>query len=210
MKYQSKKDPSIYAAFDFEDPKFHTTRMIYLTGDNKGKSFEVTNSTLKRWWRKVAEEDVTSEVKEEPKQVDENPLNIDYDKVNEPYKPDVTPHYIPKPQSVIEYEQSKSKKAKLDFELPKDYEEFADLLSQHNVHMARVNSGYISMTDKSKLKLLTKGIGVLASSDLGIELAKHGMTSKPCVEKGTPFRFDVTTEANFNDLLVVLEQLYPN
>lgn len=180
MKYQSKKDPTIEAAFDFEDEKCKTTRLIYLTGEKRGTSFVIANTTLKRYWTPITD----------------NPLHIDVEQVNKPYKPDVTPHYIPKPQSVIEYEERKMKKL-ADFDYIKDYDEFADELAKRNVVIKKVNAGYISLSDNTKIKILGKGIGILASEDWAEKFSKNGFIARPCIEKGTPFRFDICTEEDY-------------
>ena len=101
MKYQSKKDTSSIASIEKTDEKYGTVLRKYLTGPDTGKTFSITNSTLKRWWKRVEDEEENTS---------NNPLSIDIDKVNEPYHPDVTPRYIPKPKSVIEYEAKKGKK----------------------------------------------------------------------------------------------------
>lgn len=188
MKYVSKKDPNIVAAFDFEDTKCATTRLIYLTGEKAGKSFVVSNSTLKRYWKQVETEEV---VEPQP-----NPLNIDFEQVSKPYKPDVKPRYIPKPQSVIEYEERKHIRSRASFDFPHDYEEFADLLSKTNVVIKKVNTGYISLHDNSKIKL-QKNIAILASQELGEKFVAKGFQSKPCIEKGTPFRLDICNEEEY-------------
>lgn len=90
MKYQNKKAPEIFAAVDFEDEKTKTTRLIYLTGEKQGCSFVLSNSTLKRWWKHVPS---TEEQDQE-------------DMINTPYRPEVKPHRVPVPESVIEYENA--------------------------------------------------------------------------------------------------------
>ena len=194
MKYQSKKDPTIFATVDSYDEKYKTTILVYETGENKGKSINVASTTLKRWWRKVE---------------DDNPLNIDMEQISKPYKPDVTPHYIPKPQSVIEYEENKKKARKkvLDFTLPSDYEVFADMLANNSITIKRVNTGYISLPDNTKLKLLTNGIGILASNDVAEQLSKRGLPSKSCIEKGTPFRFDITNAEEYDKMWEALKDV---
>jgi hypothetical protein len=206
MKYQSKKDPSIIAAFDFEHEKFKTTRLIYLTGPKEGQSFEISNSTLKRWWKKLESETVEqNEVQtEQVVETVENPLNIDFEQVNQPYHPEVTPHYIPKPQSVIEYEENKKRRVSATFDYPKDYETLADLFAEHNIKMKKVNRGYISLPDNSKIKILAVGIGILASTELAEKFVAKGFSSKPCIEKGTPFRFDVKNQDEYSKMLGAL------
>lgn len=192
MKYISKKDPTVTAALDYVNEEYNTVRLIYLTGDKAGKSFDVTQSTLKRWWKKdktVSEEEVKQEI------------------INTPYPEPKEQKYIPKPQSVIEYEESK-KRVKCTFELPASYEDFADLLATNHIEIARVNTGYIALKDSTKLKLLRSGIGILATTELAELLAKKGMTSKPCIEKGTPFRFDAKSQEDFDNLINALKELY--
>lgn len=195
MMYQSKKDPSIEAAFDFQNEKTKTIRMIYLTGEKAGYSFDIEPSTLKRWWKKMD----TTEQEE------------DTARINAPYHPDVTPHYIEKPESVKRYEEEKALRRKgkrvAQFEGPKDYEQFADWLGESNVELKRVNSGYISLPDNSKLKILTSGIGILASQELGEKFIEKGFTARSCIEKGTPFRFDITTQDEYNNMWEILKSL---
>lgn len=197
--YRSKKpDKTDLTAELVKRPNESTVILKYLTGDEKGKSVTISTSTLKRYWRKEQAEKTVEEI-----------LDIDMEKVNEPYKPNVTPHYIEKPQSVKEYEESKRRTPKCEYDLPGNYNDYADLLASKSIKLKSVNSGYISLSDSSKLKLLSNGIGVLASTALGEELAKSGMTSRPCIEKGTPFRFDIKSEEQFDTLNDALAKLYP-
>jgi len=207
--YESKKNVGMKVkVVDKVSNGANTAYMLeYLPGydDSKtGHQFSISESTLKRWWKLV---DVTEEPEE--KSVAEI-LHLDMDKINEPYPEPKEQKYIPKPQSVIEYEEKKTRarRKELDFELPKSYEEFADYLANNNIKIARVNTGYISFADSSKLKLLTSGIGVLASNDLGTLLAEKGLVSRPCIEKGTPFRFDAQHKDEYDALVYALQSLY--
>ena len=200
MIYKSKKDPTITASLDFEDDKYKTVTMIYLTGPNKGKSFNITKSTLRLWW-------------------EENPLDeeecqsildkLDMEKINTPYPEPEFQAYIPIPDSVLKYEGKRRKQAKeiCEFEKPKDYEEFADLLVENNIKIKNVNSGYISLPDNSKLKNQAGGIALLASQNIGEMFIEKGYTCKPCCEKGTPFRFDFKTDKDFKTMLEVLSNV---
>ena len=47
MRYQSKKDATIYAKLASKDEKFGTVILVYETGESVGKSISVTTSTLK-------------------------------------------------------------------------------------------------------------------------------------------------------------------
>ena len=178
MKYQSKKNPEVFAAFDMANEKYNTTRLIYLTGENKGKSFDVSNSTLKRWWKKVENENIESE---------ESILGIDMEQVNKPYHPNVTPHYIPKPQSVIEYEEKKKKKFNSD--LPK-FEEIADTFGEF---LSKINetSQYIKFKHGTTLWRKSAYIDIYATEDIFIKLAEAGLQSSPNKDKVRPFAFRI-------------------
>ena len=198
MIYQNKENPEITASLDFENPKFMTVNMIYLTGPEKGKSFTITNSTLHNKWRE--------------KPIDEAECKsfldtIDMKKVNEPYPEPKFQTYIPVPKSVLEYEASKIKKKKCTFNKPENYDVFADILAERGVKIARVNSGYIALPDTSKLKLLTTSIGILSANDLAVKFVTAGFVCKPCPEKGTPFRFDICTQEEYDKMLEVLSNV---
>lgn len=199
MTYKSKKDPTVTAVLDFKNPKFKTTQLIYVTGPNKGKSFSISDSTLKMWWEEVVEEDKPGVLS-----------NLDYDKINTPYPEPKEKKYIPKPQSVIDYENNKIRKQQryvCSFEKPANYDEFADLLVKHGVKMKGVNKEYISLPDNSKIKNRASGIALLASQNIGEMFIKEGYECKACPEKGTPFRFDFNTQEDFNKMLEVLSNV---
>jgi hypothetical protein len=56
MKYQSKKDETIFAKLVEYDDKYKTYMLEYTTGEKAGKTITVSEPTLKRWWRKVEDE----------------------------------------------------------------------------------------------------------------------------------------------------------
>ena len=184
MIYESKKDPTVTAALDFEDEKCKTTRLIYLTGDKKGKSFVVSNSTLKRWWRKV----------------NDNPLNIDMEQVNKPYKPNVKPHYIPKPKSVIEYEENKRKKYNSD--LP-DFDAIVDEIGEY-LKKVNENSKYVMFNDKSTLWRKSSYIDVYATESLWGKLTEAGFQSKANKDKDRPFAFRINKKEEYEKFVEVI------
>lgn len=181
-KYQSKKDPEVYASFDLENEKYSTVTMIYLSGENKGKSFSITTSTLKRWWKPVDEEEKsTLEI-----------LNVDVEQLSKPYKPDVTPRYIPKPQSVIDYENKKSRK---NFDIPdfeKIVEVFGSILTKVNE-----NSCYIKFADKTTLWRKASTIHIYANEDSAVKLSTAGLLSTANKDKDRPFKFEIKTDEEF-------------
>lgn len=192
MKYQSKKDPEVTAYVDFEEEKYGTVMMIYLSGPNKGKSFSITKSTLKRWWKVINEEN--SAIKFED--------TIDFEQVNKPYKPEVKRHYIPKPQSVIDYENNK-KKGYYNFNLP-NFEEIVENLGSKAIKVNE-NSSYLKFEDKSTLWRKNTRIDIYASEELGMKLAESGLKSSVNKDKDRPFAFKIEGIEEYNKMLEVLE-----
>ena len=209
MIYKSKKDKNILAKVVEQDEERKTVILEYITGEQSGKTFNITTSTLKRWWSKVNESEIESiDISvETPKEIPSVLKNLDYEKINTPYPEPKEQKYIPKPKSVIEYEEKK-KKVKCEIKLPDNYEDFATELSDKNIKIQRVNKGYLALEDTTKLKLLSTGIGVLATDKLGNELSLNGLQCRECIEKGTPFRFDIKTQEQYDKLITVLQTLY--
>lgn len=189
MKYRSKKDPAVTAAFDFEDEKHHSTYLIYLSGPKKGTSFCVTNSTLKRYWEPIEESNPLMFTPEEVAQI------------NTPYKPDVTPRYIPKPQSVIEYEE-KQHRRQYNNELP----DFDALVEMFGFILKKVNekSGYMLFSDGTSLHRKSKDIRLYTVENIWVALTEKGFKSSPNKDKDRPFAFIITTKKEFDDMCEVL------
>lgn len=190
MKYKSKKDPEITAALDFEDEKHHATYLIYLTGSKKGMSFCVTNPTLNRYWEPI---------KDVPKVLDFTPEQIE--QINTPYKPDVTPHYIPKPKSVIEYEETKHK-SRRNTELPT----FEQISEMFGFILVRINekSNYVMFKDKTALHRKSNFIRLNTTESIWEELTMKGLQSEPNNDKDRPFTFIIKTKKEFDDMSEVL------
>lgn len=190
MKYRSKKDPDVIAAFDFENEKCHTTTLIYLTGPKPGYSFTITNSTLSKYWELV--EDV-------PKPLDFTKEEME--QINQPYKPDVTPHYIPKPQSVIEYEEKKHK-SRRNNELP-TFEEIIDIFG---VVLKKINekSNYVLFKDGSAMHRQATAIKFNTVENIWTQLAEKGLESKANPDKDRPFAFVIKTKEEFDTVAEVI------
>lgn len=190
MKYKSKKDNSIIAAFDFEDEKCHTTRLIYLTGEKAGSSFVISNSTLKRWWTKVEADDLEAEA----------------EIINTPYNPPVTPHYIPKPDSVIEYEANK-RKAISNNELP----EFDDLVTELEQYLSKINetSKYVVVRNsQTTVWRKLKWIDVYADELIWGKLVEQGLKSKPNKDKYRPYNVRIETADDYGKFKNAIEGLF--
>ena len=115
MMYQSKKDESVMAKVVETDEKYKTSILEYTTGEKVGQTINVTEATLKRWWKKVEETevketevlhvDVVDDESGETVSMDINPdefvpgvddVDVKYDFNNQEKK------YIPMPQAVCE------------------------------------------------------------------------------------------------------------
>lgn len=194
-RYRSKKDSSIEAHVDSVSEKYGTTMLVYDTGEKTGTAFSISNSTLKRWWKKID---------------NDNPLDIDVDKVNEPYPEPEKQEYVPIPESVKEYEETKRMRRmgkNKNVDTPKDLETIAIKMGEKSIPIKKVNTGYISLIDRTKIKVLDSGIGILASADVGETLSKIGMQSRPCIESGTPFRFDISKNEDFEKALDAISNI---
>lgn len=53
MLYVSRKDNETLAKLVGEEEKYGTVMLEYVSGEKVGKSINITNSTLKRWWKPV-------------------------------------------------------------------------------------------------------------------------------------------------------------
>lgn len=206
-KYQSKKNPTVTAILVSQNEKYHTVSMQYVTGDDEGKNFDVSLSTLKRWWKKMNDDNVTENVENSVPANDmldgnvehitpiEDTNGIDMDVVNQPYHPDVTPHYIPKPESVIEYENNKRKR-KFNEDLP-DYETICETF---NEFLKKRNASYIRFKDGKGSTIFRKGqyIDIYATEELLEPLTRAGLTSSVNKDKDRPFHFRVSTMEDYD------------
>ena len=188
MQYRNKKDLSIIAEFDSENEKTKTTTLVYVTGDKPGYSFTITNSTLRRYWEPIEEE--------KPRFTDE-----ELKQINEPYKPDVTPHYIPKPQSVIEYEEKRKM-----FTHNADLPEFDEIVELFGPKLVRVNerSSYVSFSDKTTLHRKSKSVRLYTVEKVWEALTLKGLHSEPNKDKDRPFAFIINTREEFDVMREVL------
>ena len=206
MKYQSKKNPEIIASLDFKEEKFKTVRLIYLTGTDAGKSVSITESTFKRWWKKYEEpaepnsdgsitksEEVVAPAKNSPLDC----LNIDYNKVNEPYPEPNEQKYVKKPQSVIDYENHGKR---YNTELP-DFDNMVKLL---NPVIKKINKGYIKLEDGTTIWRKSTIINIYAADKTWELLTFSGLKSRVNKDKDRPYAFDIKTLDEFNKVLDAL------
>lgn len=67
--YNSKRHEGIKAELLSMNEKTKVYTFKYLNGDKEGKTFDISGSTVKRWWAKL--EEVTEDVEETPKNTSE-------------------------------------------------------------------------------------------------------------------------------------------
>ena len=186
--YTSKKDKNVKATIEQEEEKYGTVMMCYVSGPDKGKTFSITKSTLKRWWDK-----------DEVSFMD----TIDFEKVNEPYPEPKVQKYIKKPQSVLEYEAKKGKKYNND--LP----QFEQIVEQIQEYASKINdrSKYITLPDKTTVWRKTASVTVYATEGLWTKLTEVGLTSKPNKDKDRPFAFTIQSTEDYEKFLEVLSNV---
>ena len=186
MKYESKKDPQITAALDFENEKFKTVRMIYLTGKDAGKSFDITTSTLKRWWKpvKATEAEIEQEI------------------INTPYPEPEHQEYIPKPQSVIEYEEAK--RTRTNKNLP-EWEDMRETLAEYCTKI-NDNSKYLKLFDKvSTVWRKSQAIDMYTTEELFVKFAENGFQSKPNKDKQRPVHIQIKTMDEYETFVELIK-----
>lgn len=192
--YQSKKDPSVTAKLEKKEEKYGTVLLEYITGNEVGKTISITSSTLKRWWKLL-------ETKTEGESFEDT---IDYEKVNTKYPEPKEKKYIPKPQSVIEYEAKKEKRYNSD--LPTQdcmVERFASILS-------KINKTYIVFkTSGCWLERKSGYINLYASEEVWKILSEKGMEARKNGMKNTklPVVFKITTMEEYELVAGVLENV---
>lgn len=188
MKYKDKRNETIIARVESENEKYGTYTLVYETGPNEGKAFDITGATLKRWWAKV---DDASDEKTEAEI-----LNLDVNTINEPYPEPKKKKYIPKPDSVIEYEKKKRGR-KYNDDLP-SFEKIVELLGS-KCSKINENSSYVKFDDKkSTLWRKSTCISVYAATDFAEKLANAGFQSSPNKDKERPFAFKIETGSDFD------------
>lgn len=189
--YQSKKDEDVTAKIESREEKYGTVLLEYVSGPNAGKTVSITLSTLKRWWKLV-------DTKEEVGNFEDT---IDYSQVNTKYPEPKVQKYIPKPQSVIEYEAKKNKK--FNANLP-TFDEIIEDIGSICIKINN-NSSYVKLKDKSTIWRKQGAIDIYAAEDLWGKLTDAGLSSKPNKDKDRPFAFKITSSAEYEKVLEVLK-----
>jgi hypothetical protein len=117
------------------------------------------------------------------------------EQVNKPYKPEVTPRYIPKPQSVIDYENKKK-----DKKLNKDLPVFEDIVDLFPELLSKINetSKYVKFKDGTTLWRKSSCIDIYATEHLLEPFTKAGLTASPNKDKARPFAYRIETKEQFD------------
>ena len=194
MQYKSKKTGEL-AHFDSKDEKYGTTTLVYDSGDKKGTAFQVTSSTLKRWWKKVDDSNEQESTDEEPKSVSD----IDADKINEPYPEPKEQKYIPKPEAVKEFEARKKRvRGKYNDTLP-DYETATNQLGKV---LKKINKGYAVFKNGSSLHRLNPAIVIFAEEQYREILEGLGLEAGDNSQDGArPYKFVIKDADTWNSFV---------
>ena len=212
MMYQSKKDGAIMAKVVSSDDKYKTAILEYTTGEKKGQTINVTEATLKRWWRKVEEKevlhvDVVDENSGKTVSVDVDPegfvpgvddVGKKYDFNNQEKK------HIPMPKAVCEI-------YKLGEDLYPTVEEVVDMMVEWGASI-KAYKEWIKMLDGTRIifrrnkRSVSKSLIEVRMSD---EIAVSGYETKHVPLKGallkaTPYVIYVKT---ISDLEKVVKSL---
>jgi len=194
MQYKSKKTGEL-AHFDSKDEKYGTTTLVYDSGDKKGTAFQVTGSTLKRWWKKVDDSNEQESTDEEPKSVSD----IDADRINEPYPEPKEQKYIPKPEAVKEFEARKKRvRGKYNDTLP-DYETATNQLGKV---LKKINKGYAVFKNGSSLHRLNPAIVIFAEDQYREILEGLGLEAGDNSQDGArPYKFIIKDADTWNSFV---------
>lgn len=199
MKYQSKKDETVFADLVETEEKYGTVMLVYTSGEKNGKSFSVTTSTLKRWWKKVEDEKVAEK---STTSLSES----DVEQINTPYKPNVTPHYIKKPDAVVEYEEKKkmARAHKSNTEMPS----FVEIKELFKNQTKRCNdmAHYITLADGTNLNRSPASLIVRATDEVAVKLSTLGLQTFACNESKWKFRYKIVNGEDFEKIKTALTQ----
>ena len=199
MKYQSKKDETVFADLVETEEKYGTVMLVYTSGEKNGKSFSVTTSTLKRWWKKVEDEKVAEK---STTSLSES----DVEQINTPYKPNVTPHYIKKPDAVVEYEEKKkmARAHKPNTEMP-SFVEIKELFKNQTKRCNDV-AHYITLADGTNLNRSPASLIVRATDEVAVKLSTLGLQTFACNEGKWKFRYKIVNGEDFEKIKTALTQ----
>lgn len=190
ITYKSKRLDNVYAVLISEDVAKNTVTLAYVNGNDAGTNITISLNTLKRWWHKMNPEEEPDTTKKEvdTETVISNVLDIDMEKVNEPYPEPKFKKKIKKPDSVVKYEQ---RRCRSNPDLPS----FEELIEMFKPVLNRVNepSLYITLTNKCMVCKKAKSIDVVATEEVMPSLAETGLLCKPYAYKAAPYMFKLVT-----------------
>ena len=197
IQFVSKKDDSIIVSLVHTSYRYKTVCLIYETGEKKGETFNITTSTLKRWWTKIED--------------NSTPLDdVDFNEVDKPYPEPEKQHFVDIPKSVQIYETiTAAEKKTLDFYVPENYEELVTFLSERGIKVKRVNKEYVILDNDIKVKLRTYGIYLLVKPEHCDPFVERGLQFKVTKEPITPCGIQVKSQEDLESCLSVLAEFCP-
>ena len=184
MKFQNRKDPTKIAEVVKEEPKYNTLILRIVQGESAGKDISITNSTLKRYWKKIEDDEDKSLAGE---------MNVDMEKINTPYPEPTEKKYIPKPKSVVEYEAKQAKR--YNSALP-EFEDIVDVFGEI-LKKSNLNSKYVMFNDGSTLWRKSGWIDMYVTEQVWTKLTELGFESKANKDKDRPYAFRITEASDY-------------
>ena len=189
-KNRSKRNPGIYAEMQYQkkDGKYS---MKYLNGDKLGHYFEVSLSTLERWWR-VDNDYVNPDV------MVISGVTIPKEGLDKPFKTSEEKKQIKKPKAVLEVESQV---------LP-TLESIAEILTRHKIAVKKVNKSYIVFDDETTLHRYKYDIRIYTNERVKALLENFGfiVTKNITPDKKRPFMTIAASKDQFNLVIEAFEK----
>ena len=191
--YQSKKDETVKAIIEKEDDKTKTVILKYVSGPDIDKTVAITTSTLKRWWKAIDTASDVSASKFED--------SINYEQVNTKYPEPKEKKYIPKPQSVIDYEEKK--KSRYNNLLPTQ----DDMVARFSSILSKINKTYIVFKNGCWLERKSGYINLYSTTEVWELLVEKGFEARKNGMKNTklPVVFKIESNEAYETIAEVLE-----
>ena len=173
--------------------------MVYLDGPDKNKFFNTTVSTLKRWWKKDVQmgDEGSSDILAE--------IGISDEPYPEPKKQEI----VEKPQSVIDFENIKSRNPRT--QKPWDgfikFEDLPKILDEYGITPKKKTSEYIIFNDKSSLQARKHWLVLFCGEVTALALETKGFFIEPNKDPVRPYKVIVKENNDLDAFFGVLKNV---